>query len=176
MQSTHESSWLSKVKVIHGPCSKVTRIQHCQTYFPLNLGWLKPNFIRSLHGKGNERYYSNSLYHMSKLDAMPIYSKKTLKSSSLESKGRWSWNLERSITSSCTTVCSYNAPGLTMTYFTARSNLVPYILVWEKIKTMEFSEWKTMEFSEIVVVYDIKVCRYSRLNGYMKHYEYQRTR
>ena len=73
-------------------------------------------------------------------------------------------------------VCSNNAPGLTMTYFTARSNLVPYILVWETIKTMEFSEWKTMEFSETVVVYDIKVCRYSQLNGYMKHYEYQRTR
>ena len=29
--------------------------------------------------------------------------------------------------------------GLT-TYFTARSNLVPYAFVWEKGKTMDFSE------------------------------------
>ena len=33
-------------------------------------------------------------------------------------------------------VCS----RLTLTYFTARSNLVPYIFVWEKGKTMDFSE------------------------------------
>ena len=31
-------------------------------------------------------------------------------------------------------------PGLTLTYFTARSNLVPYAFVWEKDKTMDFSE------------------------------------
>ena len=29
---------------------------------------------------------------------------------------------------------------MTMTYFTARSNLVPYAFVWEKGKTMDFSE------------------------------------
>ena len=42
-------------------------------------------------------------------------------------------------------------PGLTLTYFTARSNLVPYAFVWEK--------GKTMDFSETIVVYDIKVGR-----------------
>ena len=31
-------------------------------------------------------------------------------------------------------------PELTLTYFTARSNLVPYAFVWEKGKTMDFSE------------------------------------
>ena len=46
-------------------------------------------------------------------------------------------------------VCSNDAPGLTLTYFTARSDLVPYSLVWEKVKTMDFPE--------IIVVYDIKV-------------------
>ena len=39
--------------------------------------------------------------------------------------------------------------GLTLTYFTARSNLVPYAFVWEK--------GKTKDFSETVVVYDIKI-------------------
>ena len=42
-----------------------------------------------------------------------------------------------------------NAPGLTLTYFTARSNLVRYVFVWNKVKTLDFSE--------IIVVYDIKV-------------------
>ena len=38
---------------------------------------------------------------------------------------------------------------LTLTYFTARSNLVPYAFVWEK--------GKTMDFSETIVVYDLKL-------------------
>ena len=46
-------------------------------------------------------------------------------------------------------VCSNDDPGLTMTYFMARSNLVPYAFVLEKRKTMEFSE--------TIVVYDVKV-------------------
>ena len=37
-------------------------------------------------------------------------------------------------------VCSNGDPELTVTYFTARLNLVPYAFVWEKGKTMEFSE------------------------------------
>ena len=50
-------------------------------------------------------------------------------------------------------VCSNDDPGLTLTYFTARSNLVPYAFVWEK--------GKTMDFSETIVVYDVKVDRRS---------------
>ena len=38
----------------------------------------------------------------------------------------------------------------------ARSNLVPYAFVWEKVKTMDFSE--------TIVVYDVKVGRCSQLN------------
>ena len=47
--------------------------------------------------------------------------------------------------------CSNDAPGLTLTYLMAMSNLVPYAFVWEKVKTMDFSE--------IIVVYHIKVGR-----------------
>ena len=65
-------------------------------------------------------------------------------------------------------VCSNDVPGLTLTYFTARSNLVPYAFVWEKVKTMYVSE--------TIVFYDIKVGRCSQLNEYMKLYEYQRSR
>ena len=46
-------------------------------------------------------------------------------------------------------VCSNDDPGLTLTYFTARSNLVPYAFVWEKDKIMDFSE--------TIVVYDLKL-------------------
>ena len=65
-------------------------------------------------------------------------------------------------------VCSNDDPELTLTYFTARSNLIPYAFVWEK--------GKIMDFSETIVVYDIKVGRFSLLNEYMNHYEYQRSR
>ena len=44
---------------------------------------------------------------------------------------------------------SNDDPELTLTYFTARSNLVPFAFVWEK--------GKTMDFSETIVVYDVRV-------------------
>ena len=46
-------------------------------------------------------------------------------------------------------VCSNDDPGLTLTYFTARSNMVRYAFVWKK--------GKTMDFSENIVVYDLKL-------------------
>ena len=45
--------------------------------------------------------------------------------------------------------CSNDDPELTLTYFTARSNLVPYAFVWEK--------GETMDFSETIVGYDLKL-------------------
>ena len=44
---------------------------------------------------------------------------------------------------------SNDDPGLTLTYFTARSNLVHYAFVWEK--------GKPMDFSETIVVYHFKL-------------------
>ena len=46
-------------------------------------------------------------------------------------------------------VGSNDDPWLTLTYFTARSNLVSFAFVWEK--------GKTMDFSETIVVYDLKL-------------------
>ena len=45
--------------------------------------------------------------------------------------------------------CSHDDPGLTLTYFMARSNLIPYAFALEK--------GKTMDFSETIVVYDLKL-------------------
>ena len=36
--------------------------------------------------------------------------------------------------------CSNNDPGLTLTYFMARSNLVSYAFVWENGKTIDFCQ------------------------------------
>ena len=57
-------------------------------------------------------------------------------------------------------VCSNDDPGLTLISFMAMSNLIYYTFVWDK--------GKTMGFSETIIVYDIKVGRYSQLNEYMK--------
>ena len=46
-------------------------------------------------------------------------------------------------------VCSNDDSGLNLTYFTARSNLIPYAFVWEK--------GATMDFSETIVVCDLKL-------------------
>ena len=51
-----------------------------------------------------------------------------------------------------------------MTYFTARSNLVSYAFLWEKVRTVDFSE--------TIAASDLKVSRSSYLIEYMKVCEY----
>ena len=46
-------------------------------------------------------------------------------------------------------VCSNNDPKLILTYLTARSNLVPYAFVWEKGKTMAFSETVVVNYLKL---------------------------
>ena len=61
-------------------------------------------------------------------------------------------------------VYSADDPGLTLTYFTARSNSDPYAFVGDK--------GKIIDFPETIVVYDVRVGRFSQLNEYMQLYEY----
>ena len=79
---------------------------------------------------GGKKVCSTGLGHMTKLAAMPIYGKNLKKSSSLEPKGQWPWKLVCSI--EYYQVCSNDDPELTLTYFMARSNLIPYGFVWGK--------------------------------------------
>ena len=97
---------------------------------------------------GGTEVCSNGPGHMTKMAAMPIYGKNlktffsgTKRPMSLK-LGMQHWVLEYY------QVCSNDDTGLTLTYFTARSNLVPYVFVWEK--------GKTMDFSETIVIYDLK--------------------
>ena len=59
-------------------------------------------------------------------------------------------------------------PWVKSTYSMAMSNFIHNAFVWEK--------GKTMDFSETIVVCDIKFDRCSQLNKYMNRYEYQRSR
>ena len=62
-------------------------------------------------------------------------------------------------------VCSNDDPGVILTYFTARSNLVTYwAFIWEKVIMVDFSE--------TVAACDLKVGRCRQLIEFMKVYEY----
>ena len=61
-------------------------------------------------------------------------------------------------------VCSIDDPGVTLTYFTARSNLVTYVFLWEKSENSGFSE--------TIAASDLKVGRCRQLIEFMKVCEY----
>ena len=63
-------------------------------------------------------------------------------------------------------ICSNDDPGLTLTYFVAMSNVVPYAFVWEK--------GNTMDISETIVVCYFKVGKCNPLNECMNPYKFQR--
>ena len=83
---------------------------------------------------GGMKVYSGHLDHMTKLAATPVYGKNPSKIFFSGTKGpltldlgmqHWGFGLIR--------VCSNDDLGLTLTYFMARSNLVPYAIIWEKL-------------------------------------------
>ena len=93
---------------------------------------------------------SNGLSHMTNMATMPIYGKKLKKI--FFSGTKRPMNLKIGMQHRVLEyfqICSNDDPELTLTYFTARSNLIPYAFVWEK--------GKIMDFSETIVVCDIKV-------------------
>ena len=61
-------------------------------------------------------------------------------------------------------ICSNDDPLVTLTYFTARSNLVTYAFLWKKVKTVDFSE--------NIAACDLKVGRCRQLIEIMKVSEY----
>ena len=83
---------------------------------------------------GATKVYSRGWDHMTKIAAMPIYGKNPSKIFFSRTKGpmtlwlgMWHWDLRPII------VCSNDDPRLTLTYFTARSNLVSYAFIWGKL-------------------------------------------
>ena len=98
---------------------------------------------------GETKVFSNGQCHMTKMSPCP-YMVKTLKK--FFSRTKWPMTLKLGMQHWVIVyyqICSNDDLGLILTYFTARSNLVPYAFVWEKCKTMDFSE--------TIVVYDLKL-------------------
>ena len=84
-------------------------------------------------GRGNESLFNWS-GHVTKMAAMPIYGKNLLLwNQKVDDLETWYEALSAQVLLSLLNDDS----GLTLTYFTARSNLVPYAFIWEKGKTME---------------------------------------
>ena len=84
----------------------------------------------------------NAVCHMTKM-AMAIYDTNLKKHSSLEPKGGWPWNLVCGFSYSSTTKFVQMMTGLTLTYFTARSNFVPFVFVWERFaRNLKPLRWK----------------------------------
>ena len=98
---------------------------------------------------GGTKVCSNSPGHMTKMAAMPIYGKKLQKSSSLQPKGWWPWNLVCIIGCSSTTKFAQMMTLVDLDLFYRKVKFGPYAFVWWK--------GKTMDFSEIIVVYDLKL-------------------
>ena len=69
----------------------------------------------------------NSLCYMTKMAAMPIYGKNLLLWNQ-KADDLWHWLLQHY------QVCSNDVPGLIFTYFTARSNLVLFVLYGKILK------------------------------------------
>ena len=69
------------------------------------------------------------------------------KSSSPKLAGRCSLNLVYIISDK---ICSNDNPVFTLTYFTARSTLLPNVFVWE-------NDFKIQGFIETIEVYELKV-------------------
>ena len=114
------------------------------------------------------KVFSNGLGHITNMAAMPIYYDNLKK---IFSGTKQPMTLKVSMQHRVFKfyqVCSNDDLGLTLTYFTARSNLVPFAFVWGKSNIMNFSE--------TIVVYDIKIGRVIQLNEYMNPFEYQRSR
>ena len=102
---------------------------------------------------------------MTKMAAMPLYVKKPSKiffsgtGKPISAKlGIWHWGLQPII------VCSNDDHPVTLTYFTARSNLVTEAFLCEKVKTVNFSE--------TFAACDLKVGRCRQLITIMKVCEY----
>ena len=85
---------------------------------------------------------------MTKMAAMPKYGKNLKKSSPEPSQLTLKVSMQHQQLEYYQ-VCSTDDPEVTMTHFTATSNLVPYAFAWEK--------GKTMDFSETFVNYDLKL-------------------
>ena len=92
----HEPIWISKVKVIYWPWSRSLRFNFKLLFLNNHLP-IEAIFNMEPPRVEGTKACSNGQCHMTMVAAMLIYGKNLLKSSSLEPKGWWPWNLVCSI-------------------------------------------------------------------------------
>ena len=126
----HASIWILTFKVIHWPWTKVTQIPHFQTSFSEKpLSRLKSNFIWILHGMRERKFVHMVQVTWPRWPPCPyIVKHETFFFSG--TKRRWPWRLICSTEYLSTINFVQKLTGLTLTYFMARSNFVPYAFVW----------------------------------------------
>ena len=81
---------------------------------------------------GETKVYSNGTGHMTKMAAMPIYGKnlKKIFVSGTKRSVTLKLGMQHRV-HECYQVCSNDDPGLTLIYFTAKSNFLPHAFVSE---------------------------------------------
>ena len=116
-------------------CPPFSKVFFAKTAWPI-----KAKFHMEPQWDGGRKVCSRGLGHMTKMSPTPIYGKNPSKIFFSRTKGPvtlWlgmkHWGLRPII------VYSSDDPRLTMTYFTARSNLVPYAFIWGKTVRKSFN-------------------------------------
>ena len=136
------------------------RPQYSNIFFSETAVPIKAKFYVEPLWEGRTKICSRHLGHMTKMAATPIYGKTPSKIFSgiggpISTKlGMYYRGLLPII------VCSNDDPGVTLTYFTARSNLVTKAFLWEKVKTVDCSE--------TVAACDLEVGRCRQIIEFMK--------
>ena len=102
--------------------------------FSKTAGPIKAKFYMEPQWDGRMKVCARGLGHMTKMAPRPYMRKTLQKPSSPEPKGQWPCGLVCIIgVLGPIIVCSNDDPRLTLTYFTARSNLVSYAFIWGKL-------------------------------------------
>ena len=91
-QWVNEVEWVSKVKVILWPWSKVTQISMLKLVFSKTVGRFETKVHMRAWGRIGMKIYTNELGHMTKMAAISIYGKNLKKSSFPEPIDQWPWN------------------------------------------------------------------------------------
>ena len=120
--------------------SVVRRPPFSNIFFSKTAEPIKAKFHMEPQWDGGTKVCSRGLGHITKMAATPVYGKDPSKIFFSRTKGPmslwlgiWHWDFGPFI------VCSNDDPRLTLTYFTARSNLVPYAFIWGKTVRKSFN-------------------------------------
>ena len=140
----NEVEWVSKVKVILWPWSKVIQISMLKLVFLKNSWAFGTKIHMKAWGKKGIIIYTDEMGHMTNMATMPIYGKNLKKSSSSEPLDWWPWNLVYSIVYGSTTkVVQIMTLGCPWPILRQGQIWSHRLLYWKKWKLFIF--WKPLQ-------------------------------